>query len=668
MELGSELLASLTENRADVRLQKLCQQHDVKFRDGKFVGFFENVAKLRCGVHQLLLGSEMTVNEADQFVSRDENGHAKMEALGQQPRTSPNKPAHQLPASNDRLLDSGLTDWRSASHLRVVQQGHPVFLHYLVNTYKLEQAASHAGCEIKLIDDDSKLLIVSSDGQALQRFLGVFITLCQKCESDEQTSRRLPEANNWNKEEWLTDWQAQYQRSGLTFYIAFRHIFILGSDKNQREQMMRAIENDLSRIESAKVMKKHKVATKKSVAVSVTCCDIASVEADVLVDFCNMNSSHDTGMSRGLAQEAGSLFGNQCHPGLKSSQIQSLQPGEVVSTSGGHLCQYILHVACPDVGSSNPARDQKVLQHAVGRCLEEAARLGTKSIAFPGAVRAFPSLKADVFANAMLHVIGHFISVTGGASSLKEISIALVNSAQQLENTFSDALDKSLSLAGDETTLAPASVSTPTGAGFPSMSPSSVSRSGHTDSRAHSAGVVGDPAEDVTAAAKPTSSMSSCPVCFEEMAEHDMTPLPCGHKLCEECLDGVKKSGQEKCPTCQVPFGRITGDQPVDATMSSTIIKTSLPGYEGYHTIEIHYRIPAGVQTEQHRNPGKSYAGDYRVAYLPNSAKGKLLLQLLQRAFDARLIFTIGHSPTRGVDDVVTWNDIHHKTSMRGGP
>lgn len=33
-------------------------------------------------------------------------------------------------------------------------------------------------------------------------------------------------------------------------------------------------------------------------------------------------------------------------------------------------------------------------------------------------------------------------------------------------------------------------------------------------------------------------------------------------------------------------------------------------------------------------------------------------------AFDRRLIFTIGRSVTTGMEDVITWNEIHHKTEL----
>lgn len=71
---------------------------------------------------------------------------------------------------------------------------------------------------------------------------------------------------------------------------------------------------------------------------------------------------------------------------------------------------------------------------------------------------------------------------------------------------------------------------------------------------------------------------------------------------------------------------------------------------------------------EQHPNPGRHYSGIKRTAYLPDSKEGNEVLQLLKRAFDQKLIFTVGTSRTTGMENQVTWNDIHHKTSPTGGP
>ncbi|KAB5528605.1 hypothetical protein PHYPO_G00142160 [Pangasianodon hypophthalmus] len=96
--------------------------------------------------------------------------------------------------------------------------------------------------------------------------------------------------------------------------------------------------------------------------------------------------------------------------------------------------------------------------------------------------------------------------------------------------------------------------------------------------------------------------------------------------------------------------------------------KVPLPGYENYGTIIIHYIIPDGLQGDEHPNPGQPYRGTERLAYLPDCPEGKKVLKLLKQAFEQRLTFTVGRSSTTGRSNVVTWNDIHHKTSRTGGP
>ncbi|XP_053173875.1 probable E3 ubiquitin-protein ligase DTX3 [Scomber japonicus] len=93
-----------------------------------------------------------------------------------------------------------------------------------------------------------------------------------------------------------------------------------------------------------------------------------------------------------------------------------------------------------------------------------------------------------------------------------------------------------------------------------------------------------------------------------------------------------------------------------------------LPGFEQSGSITILYSFPAGVQGPEHPNPGVRYSSTSRTAYLPDCEEGKKVLKLLRKAFDRRLTFTIGRSATTGLNNVITWNDIHHKTSMGGGP
>uniref|UniRef100_A0A8D1F996 E3 ubiquitin-protein ligase n=1 Tax=Sus scrofa TaxID=9823 RepID=A0A8D1F996_PIG len=76
----------------------------------------------------------------------------------------------------------------------------------------------------------------------------------------------------------------------------------------------------------------------------------------------------------------------------------------------------------------------------------------------------------------------------------------------------------------------------------------------------------------------------------------------------------------------------------------------------------------SSVQKKEHPNPGKRFSGTRRTAYLPDNKEGNEVLGLLRRAFKQKLIFTVGESRQTGASDVITWNDIHHKTSWCGGP
>ncbi|NXW62371.1 DTX3L ligase, partial [Eurystomus gularis] len=156
-----------------------------------------------------------------------------------------------------------------------------------------------------------------------------------------------------------------------------------------------------------------------------------------------------------------------------------------------------------------------------------------------------------------------------------------------------------------------------------------------------------------------------CPICMERIKNKEIL-RKCNHAFCKSCIKQAM-SYKQVCPVCNTVYGLVKGDQP-DGTMSSKTVLTPLPGYPDCGTIVITYNMHGGIQTSNHPNPGKPYCSTFRKAYLPDNSEGREVLQLLQRAFNQKLIFTVGQSRTTGVKDVITWNDIHHKTSMFDGP
>ncbi|CAL8323486.1 unnamed protein product [Merluccius merluccius] len=160
------------------------------------------------------------------------------------------------------------------------------------------------------------------------------------------------------------------------------------------------------------------------------------------------------------------------------------------------------------------------------------------------------------------------------------------------------------------------------------------------------------------------SGHDDCTICLDTL--RDRKTLKCQHYFCRECIDSVFRY-KPACPICNTFFGVYRGTQP-RGTMTVARGASSLPGFANCGSITIQYAFPGGVQGPEHPNPGIMYGGTSRTAYLPACEEGQKVLRLLQVAFDRRLLFTIGRSVTTGLNNVITWNDIHHKTNVTGGP
>lgn len=163
-----------------------------------------------------------------------------------------------------------------------------------------------------------------------------------------------------------------------------------------------------------------------------------------------------------------------------------------------------------------------------------------------------------------------------------------------------------------------------------------------------------------------------CPLC-RQILKTDVVviALPCNHVVHLDCLNYSLMEQQEagsqlhiQCAVCGCIYGEKHGNQP-PGSMEWGVIDKSLPGHQNYRTIQIVYNIQSGIQGPDHPNPGHEYyaVGFPRVAYLPDSPKGRKILRLLNIAWQRKLIFTVSRSHTTGCEDVVVWN-IPHKTEM----
>ncbi|EGD73642.1 hypothetical protein PTSG_05352 [Salpingoeca rosetta] len=180
-----------------------------------------------------------------------------------------------------------------------------------------------------------------------------------------------------------------------------------------------------------------------------------------------------------------------------------------------------------------------------------------------------------------------------------------------------------------------------------------------------------------------TASDDRCPVCMASLVPGgcgdttdeddddefgDPIRLPCKHMFHDGCIAMCIKGRSFKCPVCPTTYGEPPmGDMP-DGQMFAFLRPQSLPGFPDTETIEIAYSIPHGTQEDHHPEPGRRFAGTSRVAYLPNTPKGRKVFKLLKRAFEYRHTFTVNHSITLGphAGMRVVWAGIHHKTDFTG--
>ncbi|XP_052811379.1 E3 ubiquitin-protein ligase DTX3L-like [Mya arenaria] len=144
-----------------------------------------------------------------------------------------------------------------------------------------------------------------------------------------------------------------------------------------------------------------------------------------------------------------------------------------------------------------------------------------------------------------------------------------------------------------------------------------------------------------------------CPICLDNIS--DPKKLICGHVFCTKCIDMCLEVGKKVCPICFTVVGKITGDQP-SGTM--TVYSTCDPKQR---ELIINYNFPNGRQESRHPPPRQPFRGSKRTAYLPDNEKGRTICRMLKVAFRRKLVFTTRQTKDTS-REVITWNDIHHKT------
>ncbi|XP_065920742.1 uncharacterized protein [Dysidea avara] len=372
--------------------------------------------------------------------------------------------------------------------------------------------------------------------------------------------------------------------------------------------------------------------------------DITEEMVDVIVNAANDRLSHIGGVAFAINEASNGIVQQQSTAVIQQHGL--IQVSQVVHTgAGGSLkCKYVIHTVGPEQ-YKHKDKCQELLWMACVNTLALAEKLGVTSIAIPPISSGIFGVPKDVVAKTIISAVCQYPCHPGGL--LTDVRIVIIDDPtfEAFKPTFIDARANTTVITQSQDSAPP---HTPPTTSFQHSHSWPNETQGDRSSRhTHS---------------KPRTE--ECPICKDDIT--DLVTTKCKHNYCRGCLEKSLQTSPY-CPVCKVPLRQVTGDQP-DGRMTHQILKDQhLSGYEQYGTIKITYYIPNGIQGPTHPRPGRQFTGDSRNAYLPDSLEGREVFELLKKAFDAKMIFTIGTSATTGKANRIVWNDIHHKTNMHGG-
>lgn len=132
-----------------------------------------------------------------------------------------------------------------------------------------------------------------------------------------------------------------------------------------------------------------------------------------------------------------------------------------------------------------------------------------------------------------------------------------------------------------------------------------------------------------------------------------------------DCL-GPSENSSSACPLCLSNLQEQQGTMPSGTMAISRLPQVTCVGHAP-GTIGIDYNMEGGIQKDYHQNPGCSFSGTFRTAYVPDNDEGRDLLKRLKWAFSHGLTFTVGTSLTTKRHNVITWASIPHKSTTSRG-
>ncbi|CAH1268224.1 DTX3L [Branchiostoma lanceolatum] len=459
----------------------------------------------------------------------------------------------------------------------------------------------------------------------------------------------------------------------------------------------------------------------QGVEVRVAHGNITTLKVDAIVNAADACLKHGGGVAKAIVQAGGDIIQEESTEKMKTRGI--LRPTETEITGAGCLpCKHIIHAHGPQWQASQARQCSDMLTKTCINILQAAEGLKAESVAIPAISSGKYGMPKQYCAQALLAGVLEYLSTKHTPScSLRNIWFIDMTgeTIEVLVDVFEISVPKTPSGYGKAkykpTVKHNSGASNPpqsktyasaAAAGINTRSSPARGQAYRNDSSQVAAliaprkgpglahqmtqdrssqqakgGATGGGNDGTTRTAtrsKKTEQPNTgkdkndeeCPICLSVPTNPQSLPCKaqgCKAVFCKKCLDKAMKV-KSCCPVCSAVVGKLMGNQPEGKMKVSYNRQFRLGGYKSTGVIVIDYIFKDGIQGQEHPNPGKPYKGTTRTAYLPHNTDGIKVLSLLKQAFNQKLTFTIGTSSTTGQSDTVVWNDIHHKTSLYGGP
>ncbi|KAK3595886.1 hypothetical protein CHS0354_014715 [Potamilus streckersoni] len=166
--------------------------------------------------------------------------------------------------------------------------------------------------------------------------------------------------------------------------------------------------------------------------------DITELKVDVMVNAANSGLKHIGGLAAAIVKKGGNKIQEECAEHVKKNG--NLSDGDVFMSSAGTLkCKAIAHAVGP-VWKDGKSGEQKILEKAIGNCLQEAKKMKAESVAFPALSAGIFGFPAEQACTSVVNAIFSFFDEQKGGAGMKEVYVSDIS--KHTVSCFIQALEK----------------------------------------------------------------------------------------------------------------------------------------------------------------------------------------------------------------------------------